>query len=67
MKPNVGGMDRTLRIVVGVVLLLIAFFSPIGTVWRVVALVVAAIALVTAGTRFCPVNKALGIDTTEKK
>ena len=63
MKPNVGGMDRIGRIVIGVVLLIIGLAAPIGAVWQIVALVVAAIALVTAFVRFCPANYLLGINT----
>ncbi len=65
MKKNVGGMDRTARFVVGVILLIVAAVAPIDMVWRVVAAVVALVALVTATVRFCPANLLLGIDTCE--
>jgi len=63
MKCNVGGIDRTGRIVIGVVLLLVALLAPLEFVWQVVLLVLAAIALVTAVIRFCPLNAVLGINT----
>lgn len=63
MKLNVGGIDRTGRIVVGIVLVLVAVFAPIGTIWQIVAGVIAAVALVTAAVQFCPANALLGIDT----
>ncbi|WP_435627749.1 YgaP family membrane protein [Candidatus Ferrigenium straubiae] len=65
MKCNVGGIDRTGRIVIGVVLLAVGLAAPIEMTWRIVALVVAAIALVTAIVRFCPANAAFGINTCE--
>jgi hypothetical protein len=65
MKLNVGGYDRIGRIVIGVVLLIVGLAAPIGMTWQVVALVVAAIALVTAAVRFCPANYFLGINTCE--
>lgn len=65
MKSNVGGIDRTVRIVLGIVLLIVGFAAPIDMTWRIVALVVAAIALVTAAAGFCPVNAMLGINTSE--
>lgn len=65
MKSNVGGIDRTLRIIVGIVLLLVGLAAPLEMTWRIVALVVAAIALVTAFVRFCPINAMLGINTCE--
>ncbi len=67
MKQNVGGIDRIARIVLGIVLLIIGLAAPIETTWRIVALVVAAIALVTATVRFCPANWLLGINTCERE
>jgi disulfide bond formation protein DsbB len=63
MKLNVGGMDRTARFIVGVVLVLVAALAPLDMVWRIVAGVVAAVALVTGAVQFCPANALLGIDT----
>ena len=65
MKCNVGGMDRTVRIVLGVVLLIAGLAAPVELIWRIVALVVAGIALVTAVVRFCPANAILGINSCE--
>lgn len=65
MKCNVGGIDRTGRIVLGVALLLVGLVAPIEMTWRIVALVVAAIALVTATVRFCPANAIFGINSCE--
>ena len=65
MKCNVGGIDRTVRIVLGVVLLIVGLAAPVELIWRIVALVVAGIALVTAAVRFCPANAILGINSCE--
>ena len=65
MKCNVGGIDRTGRIVIGIVLLVVGLAAPIEMIWRIVALVIAAIALVTAIVRFCPANAILGINSCE--
>lgn len=67
MKCNVGGMDRTARIVLGIVLLIVGLVAPIEMTWRVAALVIAAIALVTATVRFCPANAILGINSCERE
>lgn len=67
MKPNVGGFDRIGRIVIGVVLLIVGLTAPIGAGWQILALVVAAIALVTAVVQFCPINSMLGINTCKTK
>lgn len=65
MKCNVGGIDRTVRIVLGVVLLIVGLAAPVELIWRIVALVVAGIALVTAVVRFCPANAILGFNSCE--
>jgi len=67
MKCNVGGIDRTGRIVLGIALLIVGLLAPIEMTWRVVALVIAAIALVTAAVRFCPANAILGINSCESE
>lgn len=67
MKNNVGGIDRNARIVLGIVLLIVGLVAPVEMTWRIVAVVVAAIALVTAVVRYCPVNAMLGINTCERE
>jgi len=67
MKCNVGGIDRTGRIVIGIVLLLVGLAAPLDMIWRIVALVIAAIALLTGIVRFCPANAILGINTCERE
>jgi hypothetical protein len=44
-------------------LLIVGLAAPISAFWQIVALVVAAVALVTAFVRFCPANYLLGINT----
>ena len=65
-KPNEGKTDRTIRIVLGVILLGLAFLSLTG-IAQVVAGIAGAIALVTGTVGFCGVYKILGISTIEKK
>jgi hypothetical protein len=65
MKCNVGGIDRTGRIVIGIVLLVVGLAAPVEMTWRILALVIAAIALATATVRFCPANAIFGINTCE--
>lgn len=65
MKCNVGGMDRTGRLTLGVVLLLIGFLAPLAPLWQAIIFIVAAIALLTGIFRFCPANALLGINTCE--
>jgi predicted butyrate kinase (DUF1464 family) len=69
MNRNVGGIDRTARIVIGILAVVagIAAFAGylgVGAVIGAVALIVGAILLVTGTTQKCPINEAAGIDTT---
>ena len=52
MKKNVGGIDKAIRFIIGIVLGLIGFFVQMATGLRIAAFAVAAIALVTAFTGF---------------
>jgi len=67
MSLNVGGIDRAVRILLGVVWLLLAFLHVITARAAVVAYVVAAIALVTGLFRFCPAWAIFGINTCPVK
>ena len=58
MKCNVGGMDRTLRIVVGVVLVTLAANGIVGW-WGWLGL----IPLATGIFRFCPAYPMLGVNS----
>jgi hypothetical protein len=58
MVANVGGLDRVLRIVAGVVLLALGAFGPLGW-WGLVGIV----PLATGLLRFCPVYPLLRLNT----
>ncbi len=48
MKKNVGGIDKILRVILGIAALLVGAFAPIAGGLRIIAFVVAAVALFTA-------------------
>lgn len=63
MSCNVGGIERPLRIVVGVVALGVGAFGALSAVGAGVAFVVGTIALVTGAIGYCPLWTVLGINT----
>lgn len=67
MKCNVGGIDRSIRVVLGIILLLVGLLVPMEMLWQVLVLVAAAIALITAAVRFCPINEMLACNTCDSK
>lgn len=66
MKLNVGGVERGIRIALGVALLALAFFANIG-VWVYVVGVVGVVALVTGLVQYCPLSALLGFNTYSPK
>lgn len=63
MACNVGGVERPIRIVVGIIALGIGALAGLPPVGTGVALVVGTIALVTGTFGFCPLWTVLGINT----
>lgn len=66
MTLNVGNVDRVIRAVVGIVLVLLPFVSGFGEgssllTWG--SVVVGAILLATAAFKMCPIYRILGINT----
>lgn len=62
MTANVGGIDRTLRIVVGLALLSLVFVGP-QTLWGLVGLVPLGTALIG----YCPAYTIFGLSTCPAK
>ncbi len=64
---NVGGADRVVRIILGIALVALGLLGVLEGGWAIAGYIVAAIALVTAFTRYCPANQALGVNTARPK
>lgn len=73
MVANVGGMDRVLRAIAGVVLVLVALGS--GSVpalaglanWAWLIGLIGVVMLATAAFRFCPAYLPFGVSTCARK
>jgi hypothetical protein len=62
MKMNIGGIDRFIRIVIGLFLLSLIFWGP-KTLWGLIG----AVPLLTALVGWCPPYAMLGLSTRKKK
>jgi Protein of unknown function (DUF2892) len=62
MKKNVGGLDKNLRIVLGIILLALVFVGP-KTMWGLVGIV----PLMTGLFGLCPLYSILGLNTCPMK
>jgi hypothetical protein len=61
MKANVGGVDKVLRIVLGIVLISLVFVGP-KTQWGWIGL----IPLLTGLFSFCPLYSVIGFSSCSK-
>jgi hypothetical protein len=63
MTCNLGGAERTIRFVLGIILVGIGYFAPVSSLVSTLLYVVGAIMIVTAAVGFCPAWKLVGINT----
>ena len=63
MTCNVGGIERPIRIVVGIALLGLGAFAGLPVEATAVALVLGTVAVVTGSIGFCPLWTLLGVNT----
>jgi hypothetical protein len=62
MEKNVGGIDRALRLIVGIVLIALVFVGP-QTPWGWIGIV----PLATALFGYCPAYRLIGLNTCGMK
>ena len=67
MKKNMGTVDKVIRILVAVVLVVLYFTHIITGVLAIILLAVAAIFVVTSFLSFCPLYWPFGLSTRKKE
>lgn len=67
MKSNIGTTDKSVRIILAAIILVLYFTNVISGTLATILLIVAAILLITAFFSFCPIWRLLGISTKKKK
>lgn len=63
MDVNVGTADRAVRFAAGILLLALALFGATAGAWTWLAAIVGLVLIGTAGLRFCPAYRVLGLRT----
>ena len=63
MTCNVGGIERPIRIVGGLLLIGVGVFAELPAMGMGIALTVGVVFLVTAAIGYCPLTSLLGINT----
>jgi hypothetical protein len=67
MKPNVGTIDKIIRIALAVLVAVLYFTNVISGTLGIILLVLAAVLVLTSLVSFCPIWAILGVNTGKKK
>jgi hypothetical protein len=67
MKKNMGSMDKVIRIIIAIVLIVLFTTGKISGTTGVVLLALAGIFVLTSLISFCPLYLPFGINTCKKK
>lgn len=60
IECNVGGTERIVRLVLGVVLIALGFFGVLSGTLLIIGYVIGAIMLITGIIAYCPLNTLMG-------
>lgn len=63
MKVNLGGLDRAVRVIAGLALVVAGFMAGIAEPWNYVAMGVGAVFVLTSMVSFCPLYAIFGINS----
>lgn len=63
---NVGEMDKTIRVILGIIFDLVAVFVPLAIGIKILLVLLAAFEISTGLLNFCPVYKILGLNTCKR-
>ena len=67
MKQNMGTIDKVIRILVAVVVVVLYFTNVISGTLGIILLILAAIFVVTSFLGFCPLYLPFGLSTNKKE
>ncbi len=67
MKCNVGTVDRIVRAILGLVLIVLPFVIALGTTLKWILIIVGLVLLFTAATGFCLLYLPIGVNTCRRE
>jgi len=67
MKANVGGIDRIVRLLAGLGLIVVGALGLVASPWNMVAMGAGAVFVLTSVISFCPLYTILGINSCPVK
>lgn len=66
MKKNMGNLDRVIRLVIALLIVVLLFAKVLTGTLGIVLMVIAAVFILTSLFSFCPLYLPLGIKTCKK-
>jgi Protein of unknown function (DUF2892) len=67
MEKNVSGVDKVVRILAAVVVLVLYFTSVISGTLAIILLILAGILVLTSVIGFCPLYRLIGLSTRKEE
>lgn len=67
MKKNMGATDKYIRLFVAIILSALVYFKVLEGTFAIVALVLAAVFVLTSLISFCPLYTLFGMNTCKKE
>lgn len=67
MKKNIGSIDKVIRILMALLVIVLYFTQVISGTVAVILLIVSAILILTSLVSFCPIYWSVGISSDKKK
>ncbi|WP_027880721.1 YgaP family membrane protein [Mesoflavibacter zeaxanthinifaciens] len=67
MKKNMGALDKSLRVLIAIIIALLYYLDVIEGTLAYVLMAISIIFLITSFINFCPLYKILGINTNRRK
>ncbi|MEN9339236.1 MAG: hypothetical protein RIQ62_548 [Bacteroidota bacterium] len=65
MKPNVGTVDKIIRIAIAIIIAILFFTGSITGTTGIILFVLALVFLLTAIVNFCPLYSIIGLSTNK--
>lgn len=67
MKKNMGNIDKTIRILVALVIFALYYTNQISGITAIIGLILSGIFILTSFMSFCPLYLPFGISTRKKE
>ena len=67
MKKNMGNIDRSVRVLVAVVIIALYFMNQISGTVAIIGLALSAVFILTSVISFCPLYLPFGLSTRKKE